>query len=368
MRWSNQAVVVEGEGAAHDGGHDGQADGHDDRRPEAVERDAGQEVEHETDDERLEDDGAEPQRQHRDRHDHEGERRPHHGTDEADHETGEHGVARRRRSRSRRARRRGATASPRSTTVTTALRHTTSVQTVARRGDRTPRCCWAPFGGHRPSTSGTATVAWPSRPPGSSTRSRSPWPLAVIAAAKRSAGRSQPRRPARPLHRAVRAPVDGNDERGRISSLARAARCGSRWPGPSDCAPPADRQEGDVDGAEIGHAVEEVGVAGEVHRARAASAGRSRPPRPATGCAGRDRAGGPPGRSRSSTSPKRSALAGLRLDHIAEAVPAQPPARRRPGRRRGRRRATAATAGGGGPCGRGRSARRRPRRAIGGRR
>ena len=57
--------------------------------------------------------------------------------------------------------------------------------------------------------------------------------------------------------------------------------CGLRWPLPSFGPQPRDRQQGDVDPAgELGHLVEQVGVAGEVDAPRRRPRSRSRPPRP----------------------------------------------------------------------------------------
>ena len=67
--------------------------------------------------------------------------------------------------------------------------------------------------------------------------------------------------------RAVRAPVDrARRGAGRMSSVACAARCGSRWPVPSVGPQPAIGSRATSIDAEVGHPVEEVGVAGEVHR------------------------------------------------------------------------------------------------------
>ena len=96
------------------------------------------------------------------------------------------------------------------------------------------------------------------------------------------------------VDREVRAPVDRDhharpDERDRLRRSRRDRGGRRRRARP----PPPDRDEPDVDGPELGHTVEEVGVAGEVDRLRARRR-RSRPDRPtrrtARGC-GRARPG-----------------------------------------------------------------------------
>ena len=54
-----------------------------------------------------------------------------------------------------------------------------------------------------------------------------------------------------------------------MRATASAARVGSRWPAAEPRPPAPDRNERDVDRAELAHPVEEVGVAGEVDRLRA---------------------------------------------------------------------------------------------------
>ena len=72
------------------------------------------------------------------------------------------------------------------------------------------------------------------------------------------------RQAATPVLRRVRAPVDGDHEPGieQQGGLGRPRRI--EVAGPERRSPPPDRQQGEVDVGERTHAVEEVGVAGEV--------------------------------------------------------------------------------------------------------
>ena len=82
-------VVVEGEERGDDGRDDGEADDDQQRRPPSGEVHPGEEIEHEADDDDVEDDGAEAERDDGQRHDDEGECGPHDGVDETDDEAGE---------------------------------------------------------------------------------------------------------------------------------------------------------------------------------------------------------------------------------------------------------------------------------------
>ncbi len=171
------------------------------------------------------------------------------------------------RSTTREVGRRGSTAKRPITTVTTALRRMTR--------DHDGRSAGSPqnaggLAAHvwRPSVVVVAAGVppWrPSRPPGSSTRRRSPWPASAIAVANRSAGVCSHlgRRPGRLSGLYVPQWI-GTTNCGRISSVARAARSGSRCPVPSDRSPSGDRQQRHVDRLQLRHSIEQVGVPGEV--------------------------------------------------------------------------------------------------------
>ena len=64
------------------------------RRPEAVDLDTGQQFQHPGDEHCVEDDRAEPERQHRERHDKESERGPDERVGETNHESGQQRVGR----------------------------------------------------------------------------------------------------------------------------------------------------------------------------------------------------------------------------------------------------------------------------------
>ena len=87
-------VIVKGQGGGDQRGHGGQPEGHGERRPEPTDLDAGQEVQDGRDEHRVEDDGADPQRQDRQRHDDHRQGRPDDGVDDTDDEAGEEGVLR----------------------------------------------------------------------------------------------------------------------------------------------------------------------------------------------------------------------------------------------------------------------------------
>ena len=150
----------------------------------------------------------------------------------------------------------------------------------------------------------------------------------------------------------------GTTSRGWMSSVACAARCGSRWPVPERRAPSGDRQQRHVDRRQVSHPVEQIGVAGEVHRPLrraqhvADGAGADPAVRPTSrrvhgwdGLDGHDA--------------ERGAITDGGFDDVAESRGVAASVRPPPARPGPRRRAGAATARGGDPCGRGRSARHR---------
>ncbi len=87
-------IVVEGQRGGDHRRDGGQPDDDDQARPEPVEGDAGQQLQHHRHEDRVEDDGPDPEGQHRQGHDDEGECRPDDRVHDADDETGEQGVRR----------------------------------------------------------------------------------------------------------------------------------------------------------------------------------------------------------------------------------------------------------------------------------
>ena len=139
--------------------------------------------------------------------------------------------------------------------------------------------------------------------------------------------------------------------RGRRRRSASAARYGSRWPGPESRAPAPDRQQRHVQLAQVGHAREEVRVAGEVDAPARVLRASSRGWRVEGPKGGRK----PPWRAlggRHAQVAKSQGASGVELVH----APEPPPGEEGTGAARGRRSpafpaAGATRAGRGGPSG-----------------
>ena len=92
----------------------------------------------------------------------------------------------------------------------------------------------------------------------------------------------------------------GTTSRGRMSSVACTARCGSRWPVPSVGPHPAIGSNATSIDDRSAIAVEQIGVAGEVHRPLRRAEHIARRRRRGSGCVARVPTSARPGRSRRS--------------------------------------------------------------------
>ena len=108
--------------------------------------------------------------------------------------------------------------------------------------------------------------------PGSSTRTSTSGALRARPARRTAAPASRVGRPRAPPRAARTFPSgSGSPPGARSCAAAWAARSGSRWPATERRPPAPDRQQRHVDAsAQLCHRFEQVGVAGEVRRARAA--------------------------------------------------------------------------------------------------
>ena len=279
MRWSNHAssssassdetIVVMTRQADHD--HE--------RRPEAVDRHAGQLVEHQQHDDGVEDDRARgPSVSTEMRHDDERQRRPDHGVDQADDEAGEQGVG-------------GAV-------DVEAVEHGGEHPQRERRGDDDHDApgggSWWPSAGPR---GADARVGCGHGPQLRSARAGAGGEQQVASRSEHTqpVGRARGRQlvgeavhgcvePGGPAHAdgGVGAPVHRHDEL-RAHQFDGAGRpLGVEVALADGAAPAPDRHERDVDRPERAHRLEQVGVAGEVHAGVPGRAPRSRRRRPAT--------------------------------------------------------------------------------------
>ena len=212
------------------GGDRGQPDDDAQRRPEAVERrrPAGGRARAPTNS-ASSTIAPEAQREHRDRHDDERQHRPDDRVEEADDEAGQEGVDRPVDVEVVEDERPGARGRRRSSPT----RPGCARRPAAGRGGPRPverRLGWLMAGGSRRAV--RRRTQGVNEPPGASTRSPSSRPAAASSARKRWAGVSS--QSGRRSPTGLNVPQwTGTTRPGRMSSVARAAVVGSRWPSPS---------------------------------------------------------------------------------------------------------------------------------------